>query len=115
MLQRQLDDGLMADLATGLWRLLRRFDGGANGAEIRKQMRDVEALLARLAESGVEVQDHDGQLYDATLSLQVAAFQPSAGLTQESILETLKPTIYRHGVRIQVGEVIVGMPEKPAH
>jgi hypothetical protein len=108
------DDALIADLATGLWRLRRRFiDSAASEqrVDVARPLRDAEALLARLAEEGIDIQDHSGQRYDATLSLRVAAFQPTSGLAEERILETLKPTVYRRGERIQIGEVIVGIPD----
>src|SRR5262245_48235803 len=105
---------LLADLATGLWRLRRRFVDAGSGEpleEARRPFRDVEALLQRLREEGIEVQDHTGDLYDPSLSLRVAAFQPVPGLEKDRVLETLRPTVYRHGERLQVGEVIVGIPE----
>jgi hypothetical protein len=104
---------LLADLATGLWRLRRRLLDPATGEpreEMRRPWRDVEALCERLREEEVDVQDHTGALYDPSLSLRVAAFQPTPGLQQDRIVETLKPTVYWRQQRIQVGEVIVGMP-----
>jgi hypothetical protein len=101
-----INENLLADLATGLWRLRRRFLDSADG----RPLRDVDALLDRLREEGLEIQDHDGQVYDATQSLRVAAFQPMPDLKREVILETLKPTVYLRGERIQTGEVIVGVP-----
>jgi hypothetical protein len=107
--------GLLADLATGLWRLQRRFADGESG-EVpeawRRAQRDVEMLLARLKEEHVEIQDHTGSSYEPSQSLRVAAFQPTPGLEQDRIVETLKPTVYHREQRIQVGEVIVGIPKK---
>jgi hypothetical protein len=105
-------DRLLADLATGLWRLRRRLlELSAGNETLRRPLRDAEQLLERLREDGVEVQDHTGTPYDATLSLTVAAFEPTPCLERESVLETLKPTVYHRGHRIQIGEVIVGLPE----
>lgn len=103
---------LLADLATGMWRLRRRLlELSAGNDGLRRPLRDAEQLLERLREDGIEVQDHTGAAYDATLSLTVAAFEPKPGLERESVLETLKPTVYHRGNRIQIGEVIVGMPD----
>lgn len=105
-------NGLLADLATGLWRLRRRFADLAAGApieELRRPYRDVEALCERLREEQIEIQDHTGTDYDPTLSLRVAAFQPLPEIERDRIVETLKPTVYWRQVRIQVGEVIVGV------
>jgi len=106
---------LLADLATGLWRLRQRFLDAATGEpreESRRAFRDVEALLQRLKEESIDIQDHTGDPYDPSLSLRVAAFQPTPGLAQDRVLETLKPTVYYRQERIQVGEVIVGIPER---
>src|SRR5436305_10716840 len=100
---------LLADLATGLWRLRQRFLDPDTGAVLKEQhrlLRDVEAMLQRLQEASIEIQDHTGAAYDPTLSLHVAAFQPMPGLTQDRVLETLKPTVYHGQQRIQIGEVI---------
>jgi hypothetical protein len=109
--------GLLADLATGLWKLRQRLIDPSSGIPreaLRKPLRDVEMLLNRLREDEVEIQDHTGAPYDPSLSLRVAAFQPLAGLEGERILETLKPTVYHHQLRIQIGEVIVAIPERTA-
>jgi hypothetical protein len=104
---------LLADLATGLWRLRRRLlDPVTNGPqeEMRRHLRDLDALCGRLQEEEVEIQDHTGALYDPSMSLRVAAFQMTTGLEQDRIVETLKPTVYWRQQRIQTGEVIVGIP-----
>jgi len=115
MSSSEIPTTLLADLATGLWRLRQRFIDPATGEPLesmRRPFRDVEMLLCRLAEDAIEVQDHTGVLYDPSQSLRVAAFQPVAGIEPDRILETLKPTVYHHHQRIQVGEVIVGIPQK---
>jgi hypothetical protein len=115
MAPRDSSADLLADLATGLWRLQRRFaDGDSKDVPEawRRVQRDVEMLLARLKEEQLEIQDHTGASYEPSQSLRVAAFQPTPGLDQDQIVETLKPTVYHRQQRIQVGEVIVGIPEK---
>ena len=107
--------GLLADIATGLWRLRQRFVDPATGEPSeagRKPFRDVQMLLDRLYEAQIEVQDHTGAAYDVSQSLRVAAFQPVAGLEGDRIVETLKPSVYQRQQRIQVGEVIVAIPER---
>ena len=106
---------LIAKLATALWRMRRRFVHlpiGELPDPLRRSARDVEAMMELLHEHAVEVQDHTGDAYDATLSLRVAAFEPRSELEQERVLETLQPTVYYWDQRIQVGEVIVGIPER---
>ena len=82
--------------------------------EQRRIVRDAEALWRRLQEGGLQVIDHTGEVYDATKSLRVIAFEPAAQLSREQIVETIKPTIYYHQEWIQTGEVVVGMPGQPA-
>ena len=106
---------LIAELATLAWRLRRRFgdDLAVEAHErLRRAFRDVEAMIELLREHTVEIQDHTGDAYDASLSLHVAAFQPTPGVSDERIVETLKPTVYRGPERIQTGEVIVAIPER---
>ena len=113
MSSSQVPTTLVADLATGLWRLRQRFLDAAGQPldALRRPLRDVDMLLSRLREEEIEIQDHTGQEYDPSLSLRVAAFQPLPGVERDRILETLKPTVYHHQQRIQVGEVIVAIPE----
>jgi hypothetical protein len=112
---RAMPTALLADIATGLWRLRRRLvDATGEPLEaMRRPLRDVEMLLSRLREENIEIQDHTGSAYDPSQSLRVAAFQPVLGIESDRILETLKPTVYHHQERIQVGEVIVGIPAGP--
>lgn len=107
----------LADLATGLWRLREKMLDGETGRpldEMRRAFRHLEATWDILAQAGVQVQDHSRSRYDPGLSLKVTAFQPSPGLDSETVIETLKPTVYLKGQRIQIGEVIVGTPESRA-
>jgi hypothetical protein len=46
------------------------------------------------------------------MALNVVSFEPTSGLTSEEIKETIKPSVALHGRLIQMGEVIVGTPEK---
>lgn len=107
---------LLADLATGLWRLRGRMVDARSGeplSEMRRAYRHLEAVWDALSQAGVEVQEHARRPYDPGLSLRVLAFQPTAGLERETVLETVKPCVYLGGRRIQMGEVIVGTPDRP--
>jgi hypothetical protein len=108
---------LLAAVATRLWRMRQKMlaPGTAQPAEpMRGVWRDLESVWDQLTQAGLEVLDHTGEPFDSGLSLKVLAFQPTAGLEREVILETLKPTVYFNKQRIQIGEVIVGRPESPA-
>jgi hypothetical protein len=108
-------DRLVAEIATGVWRLRQRFAQiGVDRTrdDLRRAARDVNALWATLIESGVEILDHTGADYDPGQALQVIAFQPTPGIERERILETVKPTVYFESRWIQLGEIIVGTPER---
>jgi hypothetical protein len=42
----------------------------------------------------------------------VLAHQPTGGIGREEVVETVKPSVYLRGVMIQMGDVVVGVPEK---
>jgi hypothetical protein len=112
-----VDMDLLASVATRLWRMRSKMTepGTDQPAEpMRGVWRDMESVWDQLAQAGLEVIDHTGEPFDSGLSLKVLAFQPTAGLKKEKILETLKPTVYFRKRHIQIGEVIVGRPESPA-
>jgi hypothetical protein len=96
---------LIADLATGVWRLRRRASEAPPGMR-----RDLDALADRLTEAGVEIHDHTGERYDPAKALRVLAFEPAAGAAAETVSETVKPTIYYQGQWLQMGEVVVRTP-----
>ncbi len=110
------DDRLLADVGTGWWRLRGRMVDPSTGEppeEMRRAFRHAEAIGDALAAAGIRIQDHTGIDFDPGLSLKVLAYQPVSGMPRERVIETIKPTIYRNDVRIQMGEVIVGTPDVP--
>ncbi|MFC1906902.1 hypothetical protein ACFLW8_02300 [Chloroflexota bacterium] len=104
---------LAVDVGTLVWRIQRRL---ATISEIPKQLqrlsRDVESTWDAFTQRGIEIKDHTGRDYDGGMTLRVITFQPMAGLSRQQIIETLKPTIYYRDRIIQMGEVIVGVPEE---
>jgi hypothetical protein len=109
-----LDDAALAALATGLWRIRNRMlEPGTDRPRDSMKMafRHLESTEDVLREAGIETQDHTGSNYDLGLSLTVLAFQKTPGLARDTIIETVKPSVYRGKLCIQGGEVIVGVPE----
>lgn len=105
---------MLADLATNLWRLQQKMlQPGTNEphAEMRSAYRSFEAAWNTLSQAGVEIQDHTGNLFNSGLLLRVLAFQQTPDITQETVLETIRPSVYYKQQLIQPGEVIVGTPE----
>lgn len=105
----------ITDMATNLWRLKQKMlRPGTNDPldEMKRAYRHFESAWDALISAGIEVHDHTGIAYDTGLSLKVVAFQPTEGLKRETVLETIKPTIYFQGKQIQMGAVVVGRPLK---
>ena len=104
---------LIADLSTGIWRLKRRVASPdpLDSQGLARLRRDIESLVDRLGEAGVDILDHSGEAYEPGKALRVLAFQPTAGVSREEISETVKPTVYYGGQWLQMGEVIVSTPE----
>ena len=82
--------------------------------EMRRAYRSFEAAWDTLLSAGVDVQEHTGSPFNSGLLLHVLAFQSTPGLEQETVLETIRPTVYYKQQLIQPGEVIVGTPEVSA-
>lgn len=103
----------MADIATNIWKAKAKMLDGASG-EVRDEMkrvyRHIEGVLETLHEMGLEVKDHTGDPFDYGLPLKVITTQPTQGITRESVVETIKPTIYWQQQIIQTGEVVIATP-----
>lgn len=111
-----LATSVLVDVVTRLWRAQRQAqrlaeDAGASaGPASRAVARELDAALSALDGAGLVVQDHDGADFDAGLALIAVAFQPTAGLARERVLETLRPSVYLGETHLQRGEVVVGIP-----
>lgn len=100
----------LIEVSVGAWRLKKKMVDTTTKQphkEMGKVYRHLESIILTLEKEGVEIHDHDGQNFEAGLSLKVLAYQPIQNLESEYVLETIKPTIYLSGERILMGEVIV--------
>lgn len=98
-----------------MWRVLRRFSENGHGEVSKEQrlaIRNLGAMSDRLAEAGVRVQDHEGMAWDPGLALEAIAYEPRPDVDGETVVETVRPSVYRGNQCIQRGQVIVGMPER---
>ncbi len=105
---------MLADVATELWRLRERMlQPGTDQplAEMRRAYRSFESAWDTLMEAGISIEEHTGSSFIAGMSLRVLAFQPTPGITRETVIQTLRPSVYYEQQLIQEGEVIVGTPE----
>jgi hypothetical protein len=105
---------LIRQLGTELWRLqMKMVDQSGNPLEeMKRAYRHLKSALDLLADAGFEILDHIGKRYDEGMSLDVIAFQPTSNIESDTIIETIKPSIYYCGKPIQSGEVIVATPLK---
>ncbi|MDD5701287.1 MAG: hypothetical protein PHU23_04465 [Dehalococcoidales bacterium] len=115
-LKPEKDDGLIkltAEIGTTAWRLQRRLTTTSETSDtIKRVSRDLESVWDALIQGGLEIKDHTGEKYDGGMALNVIAFQPTPGITKEQVIETIKPTIFHKNKMVQMGQVVVGVPEK---
>jgi len=115
-----LSGSALPDLCIGLWRLRRRMidpDTGRPLEDMRKPFRHLESVWDTLAEAGVDIRDHTNELVPeyGSIGLNVLAYQPMPGISRERVIETVKPSIYVGERLVQMGQVIIGTPEKASH
>lgn len=71
-----------------------------------------KSLLDTLAESGLRIHDHTGEIIPDTgaCELHILTFQPTPGVAGQIVLETIKPSVWYKEQVIQRGQVIVAAP-----
>lgn len=107
------DDGALAEAALGLWRTQRRVeseDPEGTSQVTRQLRRHIQTAWKGLANAGITVQEHDNEPHDVGLTLEVVAREPRPGLSRDTVVETVAPSILRSGRVIRTGEVVVGYP-----
>jgi hypothetical protein len=106
---------LLAEVATGMWRIKRKFsaiDTDQLQDEMKKAHRYVQSTWDALTSNKVEIRDHTNEKFpEGNPALKVIAFQPTSSVQYEVIAETIKPTVYYNGRLIQMGQVIVEIPQ----
>ncbi|MEV0312968.1 hypothetical protein [Nonomuraea fuscirosea] len=107
-----LDEKSLATAATHLWRAERRLAAPGADAAGRQTARHLRTTRAALAEAGLVLQDHDGEAFHSGRSIEVLLFQDDPSLSAETVLETVRPSIYLRERHIQLGQVIVGRPTR---
>ncbi|HXC02937.1 MAG TPA: hypothetical protein VNU49_09840 [Opitutaceae bacterium] len=104
----------IAAIATHVWRAKNKLidpESGQPREETKRTYRHIESTLDALAQMGVVIRDQLNEPYDPGLPVNVLTFQPMSGLSRDTIVEVLRPTIIWRERVLQVGEVIVGTPE----
>ena len=106
----------LGGLATQVWRARSRIIDPVTGEpreEMKRVHRHVEGALDVLKQMGLTMNDWVNQPYDAGLPVKVLTFQPTPGLTRDTILEAVRPTVIWKDRLLQLGEVVVGIPVNP--
>lgn len=101
---------VLAEVATGLWRLQRRLD--PETPETRAAARQVRRILDVLGDADIRIDDHHGVAFDPGLAIDVVAYQPTEDVDHEQVIDTERPSIFRGAATLQRGRVIVGVPMK---
>ena len=112
--ERELER-FLAEIGTGLWRIRNKLMQPLikeSTKEMHSVIRSLESTWDVLTQGGIEIKDHTGEPIIGGEALHILTFQPSADVTRDEVIETIKPTIYYKGKMIQIGEVVVGTPEK---
>ena len=106
----------LGEVATNIWRLRQKMLDVATRQPLeptRRLYRHVESIWDAFREQGIEICDHTGQVVPqgGVYGLRILACQPTAGIGREVVLETIKPTVRLQQQVIQMGEVILAVPE----
>ena len=110
-----INKDFLAEVSVGAWRLKKKMTDPKTGEplnEMSRAYRHLESVFITLEKEGIEIQDHDGQPFDAGLSIKVLTYQPLPNIEKEYVYDTIKPSVYLKGERILMGEVIVATFQK---
>jgi hypothetical protein len=100
-------------IATNMWRAKSKLVDRSSGLpheDTKRTYRHVESALDALTEMGVVIRDLLNEPYDPGLPVNVLTYQPSPGITHDTVIEVVRPTILWRDEVVQVGEVVVGTP-----
>jgi len=106
-------------LITYVWRIKERsFDRHNNepreslgSDEVKKICRYADQMVNIFKALGFEIKDRVGEPFNYGLPENVIATKPQPGINQETVIETILPTIYFNDKPIQRGEIIIASPE----
>ncbi|MGD0815324.1 MAG: hypothetical protein ABSA83_17135 [Verrucomicrobiota bacterium] len=111
----------LAVAGTGLWRTRRNMVPPGFGRllekrpleGLRKPFQWVDSTWEKLKELGLEIQDHTCDRYISGQSLKAHFEPPPSGINlhEDTVIDTITPTIFFEGKIIQMGEVVVGSPD----
>jgi hypothetical protein len=113
--EQALDARALAGAGTSLWRargkLTQLKDDSRQARQTNRYLGETEAALAK---AGLTIQDHTGDIYHSGLALEVVVMVEDPNVSEETIVETVRPSIYFDDRRIQEGQIVVGRPPRQA-
>jgi hypothetical protein len=107
------DGEILAALAIEAWRLkgqLARLRELLPDAEQRAVESAVGKMEELLRQASVELEDPKGRLFREGELLEALRFEPSPGLSQPTVLQTIRPLVRVGGQPACRGQVVVGTP-----
>lgn len=104
-------------LAINLWRLenaVSYLQLPWTSPEKQRLDRHLAASKDSLLQLGIEYEDHTGELVPDTgeYALKVIEFIPREDISDDIVVETIKPSVYFNEEMVVPGEVLVGIPVK---
>lgn len=105
-------DGPVADLATHVWRARHRLNSDQSQAAdaLRRTARHIDSAMETFKLIDLNLKDWVNEPYDPGLPVKVLTFQPTPGLTRDTVIEAIRPAVLWRGRLLQSGEVVVGTP-----
>ncbi len=100
-------------LATHVWRTKGKLVDAQTGEpreDTRRAYRHIEAAMETFAQMNLTMNDWVNQPYDPGLPVKVLMFQPTPGITRDTVVEAVRPTVIWKDQLLQLGEVVVGIP-----
>ncbi|MCX4094124.1 hypothetical protein [Nocardia sp. alder85J] len=105
-----VDEKALAEAATNLWRAERKLRSADQSNAVRQAGRYLARCRTALAEAALEIQDYDGERFHPGRDLDVLDYQEDREVAAETVISTVRPTVYFRDKHIQRGQVIVGYP-----
>ncbi len=103
----------LSEMAVNLWlckkRLIAAIGNDNNSAE-KKYLRPIDNALENLESLGIIIKDFLGNRFVHGMAVNIVSSVPSSSVKEETIVETLKPTIYYRDRLFQIGDVIIEVP-----
>lgn len=104
---------VISDVCVGVWRTRSKMIDPANGEpfeEAKRALRPLENTLDTLLQAGFEIRDSTNKPYVVGMLEKVVTWEQKEDLQDETIIETIRPTIVYHQEVLKNGEIVVGIP-----